>query len=332
MTFQYFTQAYTLTNGRGDPNNATLFINLDLFREAFAFNQMGYGAGHRLAPVRDRPGPDPGPVRLRPEARLLRGAETGRPPSRQKPLRSFTDRGPIARSYRKYLGRASLFMFAMVLVSAYLLPLLYMVTTAFQQPGQASTPGAPVYPAAPQTGTYQGQAYPIYAVPIEGTTRQLMLVEKGRESSTFVDPADPRRTPIVWQGRWRTLAQAWTFAPEIENFTTAWSQLNFPRLLFNTAAIAVLSTLGCRHLGRPRRVRLRPLPLPGSRTSVHRPDRDDHPAVPGDPPAAYVIFTKLGWNGTWLPLIVPTSSPTPTTSSCSASTSCRSRATSTRPR
>ncbi len=43
-TFQYFTQAYTLTNGQGDPNNATLFINLDLFREAFRFSRMGYGA------------------------------------------------------------------------------------------------------------------------------------------------------------------------------------------------------------------------------------------------------------------------------------------------
>jgi multiple sugar transport system permease protein len=44
VTFQYFTQAYTMTNGRGDPNNATLFINLDLFREAFTFSKMGYGA------------------------------------------------------------------------------------------------------------------------------------------------------------------------------------------------------------------------------------------------------------------------------------------------
>ena len=44
VTFQYFTQAYTMTNGRGDPNNATLFINLELFREAFTFNRMGYGA------------------------------------------------------------------------------------------------------------------------------------------------------------------------------------------------------------------------------------------------------------------------------------------------
>ena len=44
VTFQYFTQAYMMTNGRGDPNNATLFINLDLYREAFVFNRMGYGA------------------------------------------------------------------------------------------------------------------------------------------------------------------------------------------------------------------------------------------------------------------------------------------------
>ena len=43
-TFQYFVVPYVLTNGRGDPNNATLFINLDLFREAFVDNHMGYGS------------------------------------------------------------------------------------------------------------------------------------------------------------------------------------------------------------------------------------------------------------------------------------------------
>jgi multiple sugar transport system permease protein len=43
-TFQYFTQAYVLTNGRGDPDNATLFINLDLFHEAFRDNRMGYAS------------------------------------------------------------------------------------------------------------------------------------------------------------------------------------------------------------------------------------------------------------------------------------------------
>jgi len=70
-----------------------------------------------------------------------------------QPLRSLSDAGPVARMYRKYLGRASLTILAVIILSAYLLPLLYMAMTAFQQPGQSSTPGAPVYPAKPQTGT-----------------------------------------------------------------------------------------------------------------------------------------------------------------------------------
>ena len=33
----------------------------------------------------------------------------------------------------------------------------------------------------PLTATYQGQEYPLFTVPIDGTTRQLILVEKGRK-------------------------------------------------------------------------------------------------------------------------------------------------------
>ena len=43
-TFQYFTQAYVINNGRGDPDNATLFFNLNLYREAFTFINMGYAS------------------------------------------------------------------------------------------------------------------------------------------------------------------------------------------------------------------------------------------------------------------------------------------------
>jgi multiple sugar transport system permease protein len=43
-TFQYFTQAFVLTNGRGDPNNATLFFNLELYREGWKYYNMGYAA------------------------------------------------------------------------------------------------------------------------------------------------------------------------------------------------------------------------------------------------------------------------------------------------
>jgi multiple sugar transport system permease protein len=43
-TFQYFTQAYVISNGRGDPDRATLFFNLQLYREAFGFFNMGYAS------------------------------------------------------------------------------------------------------------------------------------------------------------------------------------------------------------------------------------------------------------------------------------------------
>jgi multiple sugar transport system permease protein len=220
-------------------------------------------------------------------------------------LRSFGDASPISKSYRQFLGRASITMLALIILSAYLLPLLYMVTIALQQPGQRSTPGSPIYPAEPITGIYQGEAYPVYAVPIDGATRNLLLIEKGRESSVFVDPADPTAAPIEWQGRWRTLSQARSFAPEVENFTTAWAQLNFPRLLFNTAAIAILSTLGAvvssalvaygfarfRFPGRNLLfiVLIATIILPFQVTLL----------------PTYVIFSQLGWTGTWLPLIVP---------------------------
>lgn len=43
-SFQYFTQAYIISNGRGDPNGATMFYNLYLYKTAFGFLDMGYGS------------------------------------------------------------------------------------------------------------------------------------------------------------------------------------------------------------------------------------------------------------------------------------------------
>ena len=42
--FQYFTQAYIISNGRGDPDGATSFFNLTLYRQAFGFFNMGYAS------------------------------------------------------------------------------------------------------------------------------------------------------------------------------------------------------------------------------------------------------------------------------------------------
>ena len=200
-----------------------------------------------------------------------------------------------------------LLMFTLVIIGAYLLPLLYMVTTAFQQPGQSTTPGAPVWPAAPQTAEYQGQPYPVYTVPFpDGTTRQLILIEPGRESSVFVDPTAPDPTPIEWAG---PLADARAGvdvrAAGRELHAPPGTSSNFPRLLRNTFGIAILSTIGAvlssilvaygfarfRFPGKNAMfvVLIATIILPFQVTLLPQ----------------YVLFTWLGWNGTWLPLIIP---------------------------
>jgi multiple sugar transport system permease protein len=217
----------------------------------------------------------------------------------------FSDRSPFSRSLRRFLARSTVTLFAVTVLSAFLLPLAAMVNTSLQEAGQRTTAGAPVYPASPATGVYQGETYDIYAVPIDGTTRNLMLVTKGRTESTFVDPGDPSQTPITWQGAWRTLPQAWTFDPKITNFTTVWSQLNFPRLLFNTAAVAILSTIGAVLSSALVAYGFARFRFPGKNVlfviliaTIILPFQVT--LIP-----TYAVFTKLGWNGTWLPLIIP---------------------------
>ena len=219
--------------------------------------------------------------------------------------RAIASSGPFSRASRRFVGRWTLLAFALLVIGGYLLPLLYMLTTAFQQPSQAATPGAPWWPAAPQTATFQGREYPLFVVPLDGADRHLILIQPGRESSVFIDPTDASATHIPWEGRWRTLEQAWTFAPEVKNFTTAWNQLDFPLLLRNTIGIAALSTLGAvsssilvaygfarfRFPGRNAFfiILIATIILPFQVTLL----------------PTYVIFTWLGWNGTWLPLIIP---------------------------
>jgi len=43
-SLQYFVGAYIVGNGRGDPNGATMFYNMYLYKEAFAFLDMGYAS------------------------------------------------------------------------------------------------------------------------------------------------------------------------------------------------------------------------------------------------------------------------------------------------
>ncbi|GAB4439489.1 MAG: carbohydrate ABC transporter permease [Chloroflexi bacterium OHK40] len=203
---------------------------------------------------------------------------------------------------RAVAGSVALTLVATLLAALYLLPMAYAVNTALRQPTVETD--APFWPARPRSVIYEGEAYDIYRVPLEGGVRELALVRKGRERSTFVDPANPA-APIVWEGRWRTLERVWVFSPNWGNFSEAWTTIKFGRLFFNTFAIAVLGTVGtlisstlvAYGFARFRIPARQVLFLILIATIILPPQVTQIPT--------YTIFRALGWTNTWLPLIIP---------------------------
>ena len=209
------------------------------------------------------------------------------------------ERGDRSRSFL-------LTLIGVIALAAFLSPLLRSFAYALKSTDQITQAGTPVYPADPVTFSYQGKDLPLLIVPLpDGTTKTLALFEPGRKQSTFIDPAAPDAPPITWIGSWRTLSNIWQFAPHWENFGKVWDLIDYPRLLFNTFAIAIISTIGTllsctlvaygfarfRFPGRNLLFTLliATIFLPAAVTII----------------PTYTVFQKLGWVGTWLPLLVP---------------------------
>jgi multiple sugar transport system permease protein len=213
---------------------------------------------------------------------------------------------PMGGPMRRFLAVSGITLLAFTVVSAFLMPLAFMFMTSFKDPALVGAPGAPLYPAFPETYEYQGRDYNVYDVPTpDGQVHAWALIEPHREDAVFIDVADPDAGPINWVGRWRTLEQHWSFELRLDNFVTAWETLDFPRMFFNTFMIAVLSTLGavlsaiCVAYGFSRfrfpgrdglfLLMVATIILPFQITLI----------------PTYAVFLSLGWVGTWLPLIVP---------------------------
>jgi multiple sugar transport system permease protein len=208
----------------------------------------------------------------------------------------------LSRQLRGLVLTGTVSLFATMLVAVYLMPLGYAAAVSTR--GASVEADQPLWPSDAATFTYQGQTYELFNVPIDGTTRQLALTRPGREQSTFVDPADPSR-PIEWQGRWRTLDRVWTFSPHWSNFAEAWKITNFGRLLFNTLAIAIIGTIGAVCSAVVVAYGFSRFRIPGKTilftilvSTIILPQQVT--IVP-----TYAMFARLGWVGTWLPLLVP---------------------------
>ncbi|MEJ5247302.1 carbohydrate ABC transporter permease [Caldilinea sp.] len=188
----------------------------------------------------------------------------------------------------------------------FLLPFFNMVFTSLKTTAQMMQPGAPVWPAIPGVFEYEGKELELYLVPLEdGSVRELAIVRKGRQQSTFIDPDHPEAGEIEWSGSWRALQRPWQLHPAWGNYREAWEKIDFPILFRNTLAIALIgltgtvisSTLVAYGFARFRfpgrgflfTLLLSTIFLPAAVTIV----------------PTYAFFVAIGWVGTWLPLTVP---------------------------
>jgi len=210
---------------------------------------------------------------------------------------------PILRGVAARLGVTGL---GLLVLTIFLLPLGYVLATAFKLDSQMTTPGAPLWPAAPATYSYEGNDYPLYNIHAEdGSTRRVAIVNPHREESDVVDPAHPEQGIFTVKGRWRTWQAIYKFSPNLKNFTDAWEQVNFPRLFRNSLLLSSISTIGTLIACILVAYGFTRFQLPGKNilfvilisTIVLPPQATIIPL--------YILFSKLHWTGTWLPLLVP---------------------------
>jgi multiple sugar transport system permease protein len=199
-------------------------------------------------------------------------------------------------------------------LAIYLAPFLFMIFTSLKTTNQIAQLGAPIWPAKPESYSYKGASIDVYKVPFstcagaspnDASIKNLAAVKKGRQETTFVDPANLSAGEFTCKVSWRALDRPWSWAPQWANYSDVVKAINFPNLMWNTTYYAIMSEIGVlisctlvaygfsrfRFPGRDFlfTVLISTIFLPSFITLI----------------PTYYIFQKIGWVGTWLPLIVP---------------------------
>lgn len=214
------------------------------------------------------------------------------------------------------LNSASITILVLAIVSVFLSPFAFMVLTSLKTREQISVVGAPIWPAAQPKYEYNGKDIDVFKVPVgkcvgfdaaSTDVKNLALVTKGRQESTFVDPADLAKGEFACQVSWRALDRPWVLSPTWENYREVWETIpnGYWRLLGNTLFYAIVTMIGTvisciivgfgfarfRFPGRDLLfiILISTIFLPGAVTII----------------PTYSFWQRLGLVGTWYPLIVP---------------------------
>jgi multiple sugar transport system permease protein len=207
---------------------------------------------------------------------------------------------------RPYWAKGLFTLLVFLALTVYAGPITYMFVMAVKDDSMISDPQSPLlWPARAVTYEYEGEEYPVYHVPTEEGDQRWALVVRQREESLFIDPETPELGLIEWQGRWRTLEPVWRFSPVWSNFGEAWDRLEFNTLLINTVILTAIGCLGTIVSSVVVAYGFARFRLPGQNvlfalligTLLLPRDLIQIPL--------YGYFARIGWVGTWLPLLVP---------------------------
>ena len=215
---------------------------------------------------------------------------------------------------RKGINIAFVTGLTIAILVIFLAPFLFMIFTSLKTQGQISQLGAPIWPAKPTTYEHNGEALEMFRVPMSAcdgaspgdtSVKNLAIVKKGRQQSVFMDPGNLAAGEFNCKVSWRALDRPWVFSPAWENYSRVWETIDMPRLMWNTTFYAVMTEIGVlisctlvafgfsrfRFPGRDFLfiLLIATIFLPVAVTII----------------PTYTFFQKIGWLGTWLPLVVP---------------------------
>jgi len=203
---------------------------------------------------------------------------------------------------QSYVGRGLSLLILSIGLIVVVTPLAWMISSALKSKDAANKFPPQWIPQESLSVTIDGRQAPVYDIPVDGVTRRLAMVDKQGPTGTFVNPDNPAeqyQLPVQSGKRAMTVVLHW------ENFAKAVTVVPFGRYLVNTLIVVFFGTIGtvvsctlvAYGFARFRAPGLKILFLLLLATVMLPPQVTLIPA--------FIIFRKIGWYDTLLPLIVP---------------------------
>jgi multiple sugar transport system permease protein len=184
-----------------------------------------------------------------------------------------------------------------------MIPFLYLLSTSLKDRDQLRQSPPPLIPVAATTVNINGQDEPLYQVTVDGQSREMALIKnRPGGKGLFVDPANPEQTYELVIAQQTGIKQV---EMHFDNYPEALRQMKFDKLLINTLLVTFLGMAGMLFscslvaygFSRFRAPWLNVLFLLLLSTIMLPSQVRLLPT--------YVLFNKLGWVDTLLPLIIP---------------------------